>query len=122
MDSSVRNASSIEEVTQLEEYLIKFIELVPNLKEINKEEKINRILFSPDANEESDQTITHLDQNKKDGQSEQQQQNQCHESSNYTQHLENLQNLEISTKTISDLQILQSVLDYIVDLKAKVNV
>lgn len=122
MDSSVRNASSIEEVTQLEEYLIKFIELVPNLKEINKEEKINRILFSPDANEESDQTITHLDQNKKDGQSEQQHQNQCHESSNYTQHLENLQNLEISTKTISDLQILQSVLDYIVDLKAKVNV
>lgn len=34
---------------------------------------------------------------------------------------QNLQNLDINSKSISDLQILQSILDYITDLQDKAN-
>lgn len=82
---------NVDEVDQLNEYLVKFISLVPNLKQIDQEEKIDRILYSSDN------------------------------SANLMQQIEDLQNLDLNTsKTISDLQILQSVLDYIVDLKSKV--
>lgn len=86
-----------EDQIELQEYLTKFIELVPNLKQIKQEENLNKITFSSNATESS--------------QSQQ----------NYLQQLENLQNLDLNSKTLSDLQILQSVLDYIVDLKSKVD-
>ncbi len=89
-----------DETNQLQEYLIKFIELVPHLQEINKEEKIKKILYS-----------TQLGQKLNDQQP----------SASYSQQLDSLQNLDISSKSISDLQILQSVLDYIAYLQNKVH-
>ncbi|CAF0973907.1 unnamed protein product [Brachionus calyciflorus] len=81
------------EFDQMNEYLIKFISLVPNLKQIDQEEKIDKISYSSDVDN----------------------------SANLITQIENLQNLNLNnSKTISDLQILQSVLDYIVDLKSKV--
>lgn len=82
---------NLDEMNQMNEYLVKFISLVPNLKQIDQEEKIDKILYSSEH------------------------------SANLMQQIEDLQNLDLnSSKTISDLQILQSVLDYIVDLKSKV--
>lgn len=96
------NNTNIEFVTQqnlsdiqLQEYhniLTKFIDLVPHLQEINKEEKINKI-FCTQTNASSSP------------------------SSSYSQQLESLQNLDISSKSISDLQILQSVICRIHDLQ-----
>ena len=88
---------------QLQEYhsiLKKFIDLVPNLQEINREEKINKIFCStqlpPQYGTESSVSPT---------------------STNYSQQLEDLQNLDINSKSISDLQILQSVISRIHDLQ-----
>jgi hypothetical protein len=88
---------SIDETSQLQEQLVKFIELVPNLKQINKEERIKHILNSAT------------------------QRNDLADANNgLTQSLEStLQNLELNSKGISDLQILQSILDYINDLQEK---
>lgn len=89
---SVNGEENVDELNQMNEYLIKFISLVPNLKQIDQEEKIDKILYS------------------------------SQNSANLMQQIEDLQNLDLnSSKTISDLQILQSVLDYIVDLKSKVD-
>ena len=80
---------------QLENYLAKLIELVPDLKEIDREEKIKRILHST---------------------------SQTDAAATISQQLEGFQNLDLnSAKTISDLQILQSVLDYIRDLQSKID-
>lgn len=88
-------ATQIDETIQLEEYLSKFIDLVPHLKQIDQEEKIKKILFSSQKINDQQQLT-------------------------YAQQIESLQNLDINSKSISDLQILQSVLDYIVDLQNKV--
>ncbi len=89
---------------QLQEYhniLKKFIDLVPNLQEINREEKINKIFCStqspPQYGSGSSSSPT--------------------SSTNYSQQLEGLQNLDINSKSISDLQILQSVISRIHDLQ-----
>jgi len=87
--------AQLDESIQLEEYLNKFIHLVPHLKQIDQEEKIKKILFSSQILNEQQQL-------------------------SYAQQIESLQNLDINSKSISDLQILQSVLDYIVDLQNKV--
>lgn len=85
---------------QLEKYLAKLIELVPDLKEIDREEKIRRILFSTatttttSANESLDDGFQNLDLNAVNN---------------------------VANGKISDLQILQSVLDYIRDLQSKVD-
>ena len=83
----------IDENIELQEYLVKLIELVPHLQE----ENIKKISYS-DKGANEQQTLQ----------------------ATYCQQLENLQNLDISSKSISDLQILQSVLDYIVYLQDKV--
>lgn len=87
----------------LEKYLAKLIELVPDLKEIDRGEKIRRILFSSkhDTTEES----------------------VCESEGNTSSALDGFENLDLNAaKSISDLQILQSVLDYIRDLQSKVDV
>jgi short-subunit dehydrogenase involved in D-alanine esterification of teichoic acids len=89
ISTSNTSLSSDETKTQLQEYLIKLIELVPNLKQ-QHQMNLNA------ANR--DETAA---------------------SSSYTC-LEQLSNLDLNTKEISDLQILQSVLDYIGDLKAEI--
>ena len=86
---------SMDESSQLQEQLIKFIELVPNLKNLNKEEKIKSILCSATQQLNAPESTSSLTQS--------------------------LQNLEINSKSISDLQILQSILDYIGDLQERVS-
>ena len=73
---------SMDETSQLQEQLSKFIDLVPHLKQINTEKKRT-----------SQNDSVSLSQN--------------------------LQNLDLNSKSISDLQILQSILDYITDLQDK---
>ena len=101
------NNQEIEEVVnqedciELHEYLNKFIELVPNLKELNQQEKIKKILCSIQLQNCNSQL-----------QALPQQEQSLH------QQLDSLKNLEISpVSSITDLQILQSVLDYILELK-----
>lgn len=82
---------------QLKEYhnmLAKFIDLVPHLQEINKEEKINKIFCSAQST------------------------NSSSSSSSSSSALESLQNLDINSKSISDLQILESVICRIHDLQS----
>ena len=68
-----------DETHALQAQLIKFIELVPKLKQINSKENFENI-------------------------------------ANLTQ---NLESLDLDSKGISDLQILQSIMDYISDLQDK---
>ncbi len=82
------NLTTDETKLQLEEYLIKLIDLVPNLKQ---QQQTNN---GSSSNADSSST-----------------------SINY---LEQLSNLDLNSKEISDLQILQSVLDYIGDLRAEI--
>lgn len=100
-DSSATNDQSLvmdqECAPMLEKYLAQLIELVPDLKEIDREEKVRRILFSSNSPDESDANTS-------------------------TSALDGFENLDLNNaaKSISDLQILQSVLDYIRDLKSKI--
>lgn len=102
-DDEATAATIDEDYNQLHPYLVKFIELVPGLKEIDRIEKIETILQHTNTN-----------------------------SGSIGQQLESFQNLDLNeggsggdtvtrTTTLSDLQILQSVLDYIRDLKSKVD-
>lgn len=133
-------STTTDECIQLEEYFIKFIELVPDLKEIDREEKIKKILHSSgdlksnyghvifnenngnenDDKEEEENAVDDLDSSyiERNGR---RRQTAAAAASVLNQQLESLQNLDINSKTISDLQILQSVLDYIRDLKSKVD-
>ena len=77
---------------QLKVELSKFIELVPHLKQINN--KNNNILCSSSSADSG--------------------------SSSITQGLHNLELTSKSSSAPSDLQILQSILDYITDLQEKV--
>jgi hypothetical protein len=90
-DSMSNNGLSTDETkTQLQEYLIKLIELVPNLKQ---QQRMNALNSNENGATPNAANMSYLDQ---------------------------LGNLDLNTKEISDLQILQSVLDYIGDLRAEI--
>ena len=98
MNSLSNSNLSIDETkTQLQEYLIKLIELVPNLKQ-------------------QQQIATHINGNT----SIQSDSRQLSAVASNFSCLEQLDNLDLNSKELSDLQILQSVLDYIVELKAEI--
>ncbi len=100
---NINNNYSNDEMKELCKYLNKFIELVPNLKQMDRQDKIKKILCSIQLNQANDQPQHH---------------HHHHQPVNYQNHLDSLENLEITpSKSISDLQILQSVLDYILELK-----
>lgn len=94
------NAMSNEESKlQLQEYLIKLIELVPDLKHQQQLQALSHRGSTTESGEQKDNDSLNTSFN-------------C---------LEQLGNLDLNnSKEISDLQILQSVLDYIVDLKTKI--
>ena len=97
VQTSTKPASNEEIQRQLSEYLNKFIDLVPNLKNFHNQEPTKSSMHLP-----SD-LLKHATNEKL-----------CE----YAQELESLKNLDINAaKDLSDLQILQSVLDYISDLK-----
>ncbi len=106
------NINQEETLRQLNEYLNKFIEMVPHLKQMDQREKVKRILFSIQSS--SAQT---------------QQPQQTTTSTNIEgvdqEQLDRFKSLEITpsnkTSSLSELQILQSVLDYILELKCSLH-
>lgn len=92
-----------EDTTQFNEYLAKLMQLVPNLKD----EQLRNIITTSNGNVSTSQLPT-----------------------NYMQQLERIQHLSLAANggggaeangnNISDLEILQSVMDYIVDLQEKI--
>jgi hypothetical protein len=107
VDSSSNNNNQEETLRQLNEYLNKFIEMVPNLKQIDQREKVKRILFSIQTSSKRND-----DNNSVNNINDQDQ-------------LDSFKNLEITPSTksssLSELQILQSVLDYILELKCSLH-
>jgi hypothetical protein len=100
LQASTKSASNEEIQRQLSEYLNKFIDLVPNLKNFHNQEPTKSSINLPN------ELLKHATNEKL-----------CE----YAQELESLKNLEInSANDLSDLQILQSVLDYISDLKQSI--
>lgn len=102
--ATTSNDQSLEEFApQLERYLEQLIELVPDLKEIDRKERLRHVLMAT-----ATATGQNVDSTTTSG----------------TSNLDNgFQNLDLNAaKKISDLQILQSVLDYIHDLQSKVAV
>jgi hypothetical protein len=96
---------SKNESNELDEYLQKLAHLVPELQRITQQEdkqKCNKVLF-PLKNDNTS-TISTNNNNKA-----------------LVDQLQNFNNLNVSNKNITDLQILQSVLDYIADLKKTIN-
>jgi hypothetical protein len=99
------NINQEETLRQLNEYLNKFIEMVPNLKQMDQREKVKRILFSIQASTPSDER------------------NDVNNVGVVQDQLDSFKSLQITPKTtsLSELQILQSVLDYILELKCSLH-
>ena len=87
--------SQADDSQQLQEYLAKFIQLIPDLKQKDREEKIGKIINSARSQAPGSQAQSLLQQ------------------------IDNLQNLNIS-ESISDLDILESVMAYIAELQKEV--
>ena len=103
------NINQEETLRQLNEYLNKFIEMVPHLKQMDQREKVKRILFSIQSS--SAQTPQPPQTTNIEGVDQEQ--------------LDRFKSLEITpsnkTSSLSELQILQSVLDYILELKCSLH-
>ena len=121
--------TATDESAQLHEYLLKFVQLVPHLQEINREEKIHSILSSSAAaanatasSSSPSASLASLNRQYASSLLSPTSSPVAHANSlPYAQQLDGLQNLNLNSATsISDLQVLQSVLDYIADLKSKV--